>query len=140
MDSQASPIGECRAAPLCSGRPAGTLSVVVGASARESRSRKQEPTPPKPENVMTPDAALERLMEGNTRYQKGVAKRHDFIAEREALVAGQNPYAAIPAARIPKSHRNMRSTADAAISSSFGLPAISPILTRSRVSNSRSKC
>ncbi len=74
---------------------AGTLTVVGGASARERRSRKQEPTPPKPENVMTPDAALERLMEGNTRYQKGVAKRHDFIAEREALVAGQNPYAAI---------------------------------------------
>lgn len=73
---------------------AGTLTVAGGASARD-RSRKQEPAPPKPENVVTSDAALARLMEGNKRYQKGVAKRHDFLAEREALVAGQNPYAAI---------------------------------------------
>ena len=74
---------------------AGTLIVAGGASAKDRRSRKQEPAPPKPENVMGPDAALARLMEGNKRYQKGVAKRHDFIAEREALLAGQNPYAAI---------------------------------------------
>jgi len=76
---------------------AGTLTVAGGASARDRdrRSRKQEPAPPKPENVMMPDAAMARLMEGNKRYQKGVAKRHDFMAEREALVAGQNPYAAI---------------------------------------------
>jgi carbonic anhydrase len=74
---------------------AGTLTVAGGASARDRRSRKQEPAPPKPENVMGPDAAIARLIEGNKRYQKGVAKRHDFIAEREVLVAGQNPYAAI---------------------------------------------
>jgi len=74
---------------------AGTLTIAGGANARDRRSRKQEPAPPKPENVMMPDAALARLMEGNKRYQKGVAKRHDFIAERDALVAGQNPYAAI---------------------------------------------
>ncbi len=71
------------------------LTFVRGASAREKPARKQAPPPPKPENVMTPDAALARLIEGNKRYQKGVAKRHDFVAEREALVAGQNPYAAI---------------------------------------------
>ncbi len=74
---------------------AGTLTVAGGANARDARTRKPEPAPPKPENVMMPDAALARLMEGNKRYQKGVAKRHDFIAEREALVAGQNPYAGI---------------------------------------------
>jgi carbonic anhydrase len=51
--------------------------------------------PPKPENVMSPDAALERLMLGNARYVDGVAKRHDFKAEREILVGGQNPYASI---------------------------------------------
>jgi carbonic anhydrase len=34
-------------------------------------------------------------MEGNDRYRKGVAARHDFIAEREALVSGQNPFAGI---------------------------------------------
>src|SRR6185436_15355025 len=51
--------------------------------------------PPKPENVISPDAALERLIQGNARYVKGVTKRHDFKAQREALVGGQNPYAAI---------------------------------------------
>jgi carbonic anhydrase len=51
--------------------------------------------PPKPENVLTPDAALDRLMQGNVRYVDGVAKRHDFKAEREALAGGQNPFAAI---------------------------------------------
>ena len=51
--------------------------------------------PPKPENVLTPDEALARLVEGNKRYVQGVAKRHDFMAEREALVGGQNPFAGI---------------------------------------------
>src|SRR3984885_8030849 len=50
---------------------------------------------PKPENVMSPDAALERLMQGNARYTDGVSRRHDFKHEREALSAGQNPFAAI---------------------------------------------
>jgi carbonic anhydrase len=34
--------------------------------------------PPKPENVLSPDAALDRLMAGNARYVGGVTKRHDF--------------------------------------------------------------
>jgi carbonic anhydrase len=51
--------------------------------------------PPKPENVLSPDQALARLVEGNKRYVQGVAKRHDFVAEREALVGGQNPFAGI---------------------------------------------
>jgi carbonic anhydrase len=51
--------------------------------------------PPKPENVLSPDAALARLMEGNKRYVKGVARRHDFKHEREPLTRGQNPFAAI---------------------------------------------
>jgi carbonic anhydrase len=51
--------------------------------------------PPKPQNVLSPDAALERLMEGNDRYVKGKMKRHDFIAERPALALGQNPFAGI---------------------------------------------
>ena len=51
--------------------------------------------PPNPQNVLTPHQALERLVEGNRRYVEGVAKRHDFVAEREALVGGQNPFAAI---------------------------------------------
>ena len=56
---------------------------------------KKTKAPPKPQNVLTPDAALERLKEGNERYVEGVARRHDFKHEREALAGGQNPYAAI---------------------------------------------
>jgi carbonic anhydrase len=51
--------------------------------------------PPKPQNVLSPDAALERLLKGNQRYIEGVSKRHDFKHEREALEGGQNPYAGI---------------------------------------------
>jgi carbonic anhydrase len=51
--------------------------------------------PPKPENVISPDAALDRLVKGNKRYVDGVSRRHDFKHEREALSGGQNPYAAI---------------------------------------------
>src|ERR1700726_4667976 len=51
--------------------------------------------PPKPENVLSPDAALDRLMKGNARYVEGVSKRHDFSHEREPLRTGQNPFAAV---------------------------------------------
>lgn len=51
--------------------------------------------PPKPENVISPDAALKRLMDGNARYVEGVSRRHDFRHEREALSKGQNPFAAV---------------------------------------------
>ena len=56
---------------------------------------KEAKAPPKPQNVVSPDAALERLQQGNGRYMEGVALRHDFKHEREALAGGQNPYAAI---------------------------------------------
>lgn len=55
----------------------------------------QAATPPKPQNVISPDEAVKRLKEGNKRYVTGVARRHDFVHEREALYGGQNPYAAI---------------------------------------------
>jgi carbonic anhydrase len=51
--------------------------------------------PPKAENVLSPDAALERLMKGNDRYVEGLSRRHDFKQEREALSKGQNPFAAV---------------------------------------------
>ena len=50
---------------------------------------------PKPENVLSPDEALERLRRGNKRYVDGVMKRHDFAAERDVLAGGQNPFAGI---------------------------------------------
>ncbi|KAF0119746.1 carbonic anhydrase [Methylocystis sp. SB2] len=78
---------------------AGVLTAVPSANAKaqksQSKQTKKPSAPPKPENVLTPDEALARLMEGNKRYQQGLARRHDFFAEREALVGGQNPYAAI---------------------------------------------
>jgi len=51
--------------------------------------------PPKPENVLSSEAALNRLMKGNARYVEGVSRRHDFKHEREALSKGQNPFAAV---------------------------------------------
>jgi carbonic anhydrase len=56
---------------------------------------KETKAPPKPQNEMPPAAALDRLMKGNARYVEGVAHRHDFRHEREALVGGQNPFAAV---------------------------------------------
>jgi carbonic anhydrase len=56
---------------------------------------KEAKAPPKPQNVLSPDAALERLMRGNARYVEGVSKRHDFAHEREPLNRGQNPFAGV---------------------------------------------
>lgn len=52
-------------------------------------------TLPKPQNQLSPEEAMSRLVEGNRRYVAGISNRHDFIAEREALVEGQNPFAAV---------------------------------------------
>ena len=51
--------------------------------------------PPKPQNQVTPERALELLKAGNKRYSEGITKRHDFSSERSALASGQNPFAAI---------------------------------------------
>src|SRR3984957_17573221 len=51
--------------------------------------------PPKQENVLSPDAALKRLLDGNARYIAGTTQRYDFRSERAALSGGQNPFAAI---------------------------------------------
>jgi carbonic anhydrase len=51
--------------------------------------------PPKPQNMISPDEALERLTEGNHRYVSGKMISHDFISERPALASGQNPFAAV---------------------------------------------
>jgi carbonic anhydrase len=62
---------------------------------KEDDDDEKKKKPPKPQNVISPEASLKRLMEGNARYVDGVARRHDFKHEREALAGGQNPYAAI---------------------------------------------
>ena len=75
-------------------------SLLLGAAATgvfwaNAARAKEAKAPPKPENVISPDASLKRLMQGNQRYVEGIAQRHDFKHEREALAGGQNPYAAI---------------------------------------------
>ncbi|WP_409997210.1 carbonic anhydrase [Bradyrhizobium cosmicum] len=78
-----------RRSAMLFGAAAMGLAFTGGAFAKETKA------PPKPQNVLSPDAALKRLMEGNARYVQGVALRHDFKHEREALAGGQNPFAAV---------------------------------------------
>ncbi len=55
----------------------------------------EKAAPPKPQNVLSPDQALDRLTTGNHRYVSGKMRRHDFIAERPTLAQGQNPFVGI---------------------------------------------
>jgi carbonic anhydrase len=77
------------------------LSLARAALAKDTKKDAKQDTskdaklPPKPQNVLSPDEALARLLEGNGRYVEGNARRHDFTHEREALAGGQNPYAGI---------------------------------------------
>ncbi|MFK4581606.1 carbonic anhydrase [Bradyrhizobium ottawaense] len=50
---------------------------------------------PKPNNLLSPNAALDRLLKGNDRYVQGASRIDDFRRERPVLVEGQNPYAAV---------------------------------------------
>jgi carbonic anhydrase len=50
---------------------------------------------PKPQNVLSPDAAWARLKKGNGRYVSGAMDNQDFGSERKTLAGGQNPFAAI---------------------------------------------
>src|SRR6266481_4397497 len=70
-------------------------AAAAGLALPGSAGAKEDKKPPKPQNVVSPDASLELLVKGNKRYVDGVARRHDFKNEREALVGGQNPYASI---------------------------------------------
>ena len=65
------------------------------AGAKDNKKDNEKKSLPKPENVLSPDAALKRLLDGNERYVEGEMRRHDFRREREVLAGGQNPYAAV---------------------------------------------
>jgi carbonic anhydrase len=67
----------------------------LGLAATGSSLAAPPKAPPKAENVLSSDAALDRLLKGNQRYVEGVSKRHDFKHEREPLTKGQNPYAGV---------------------------------------------
>jgi carbonic anhydrase len=77
------------------------LSLAQAAVAKDTKkdakkeSSKDAKPAPKPQNMLSPDESLARLLEGNARYVEGTARRHDFTHEREALAGGQNPYAGI---------------------------------------------
>jgi carbonic anhydrase len=73
----------------------GAAASTMGLLLANAAGAKEMKAPPKPQNVLTPAASLERLLKGNARYVEGVSLRHDFRHEREALAGGQNPYAAI---------------------------------------------
>lgn len=70
-------------------------AAATGLALTRSALAANDAPPPKPQNVIAPDAALERLMAGNARYVEGVSKRHDFARERGPLVSGQNPFAGV---------------------------------------------
>lgn len=68
------------------------------ADASETKAIKQSKSKriiSKPENELTPDQALERLMQGNERYVSGNSEPLDFHDVEISLAQGQNPYATI---------------------------------------------
>ena len=71
------------------------MQYAVAATTTLAASHAAFAAPPKPENMLSPEAALDRLMKGNARYVDGVSRRHDFKNEREVLSGGQNPFAAV---------------------------------------------
>ena len=70
------------------------LSAAVFGPAAWSAMAAEGPAP-KPENVISPDAALKRLMDGNSRYVANTPIPSNFSATRAALANAQNPYACI---------------------------------------------
>jgi carbonic anhydrase len=76
-------------------RVLGAAATTFGLFLAAAAGAKEIKPPPKPQNVLSPDASLQRLLKGNARYVEGVALRHDFKHEREALAGGQNPFAAV---------------------------------------------
>ncbi|OOQ45349.1 carbonic anhydrase [Pseudomonas fluorescens] len=77
------------------GLSAGALLLTGTLPGKIIQAAEKASAPPKPQNVISPDMALKRLMEGNARYVGGTSTTHDFKAEREALVSGQNPFVAV---------------------------------------------
>lgn len=77
------------------GLGAGALLLAGALPDKIARAAEKTAPPPKPQNAISPDKALQRLLEGNQRYVAGTSTTHDFKDEREALVSGQNPFVAV---------------------------------------------
>src|SRR5260363_15218 len=71
---------------------AAALSVSVLPLGRAFAAQEEGSTP---QNAITTDAALQRLMEGNARYVSNISKPKDFSAGRAARANAQHPIAAI---------------------------------------------
>jgi carbonic anhydrase len=69
----------------------------AGLAGDKDKTISEAPTPliPKPENILTPDQALERLIAGNERFISGKSEPLDFHDVETSLTKGQNPYASI---------------------------------------------
>jgi len=73
---------------------------MAGAWGRPVLAAGEEPAP----NAISPDEALQRLMDGNARYAANAPMPKDYAAGREARVSAQHPFASILAcadSRIP---------------------------------------
>ncbi|MBM3112829.1 carbonic anhydrase [Pseudomonas sp. P66] len=77
------------------GLGAGALLLAGTLPGKLATAAEKTSTPPKPQNAIGPEQALQRLIAGNERYVSGNSQTHDFKDEREALVSGQNPFVAV---------------------------------------------
>src|SRR5260370_12552974 len=71
-------------------------AAAAGLALPGSAGAKEDKKPPKPQNVVSPNASLELLVKGNKRYVDRIARRDDFKNVRKPLVAGHNPYPPVP--------------------------------------------
>ena len=115
-------------------------SALGGLMLADTANAKDTKAPPKPQNVLSPDAALKKLMEGNARYVDGTARRHDFKHEREALAGGQNPYAAILSCADSRIAPEYAFDSGRVTCSFAAWPAISPTTIRLQAWNMPSPC
>jgi carbonic anhydrase len=65
------------------------------ASMVPSRVLAADPPAADPQNTISPDVALQRIMEGNARYAANTPRERDFSASRAARAGAQFPIAAI---------------------------------------------
>jgi carbonic anhydrase len=74
---------------------AGAGAALAVSTFPSSRLLAAEPPKEGAQNAISPDAALQRIMEGNARYAANTPNERDFSAGRAARAAGQYPIAAI---------------------------------------------
>lgn len=73
----------------------GAGAAVAASALARSRAWAAEPPPEGAPNAITPEAALERLVQGNARYAANATQERDFSAGRAARASAQFPIAAI---------------------------------------------